>query len=227
LTVVLGAAFVALTASTQRLIEATTGQRTDVLPVVVGLGVALGFQPLRRRAQAAADRILPAREQRVLFFTDIVGSTERLADLGDARWRAILEQYRSVVRRELRRFGGTEMHIAGDSFFVTFTDPLRAVRCAEALAPALLALGVPSRFGMHWGACEMRGEEVSGLAVWAAARVMSTAGPGEIVVSDAMREPLLDAGLALRDRGTHALKGLPGEWRLHALDAPSSPAPVP
>src|SRR5690349_21257926 len=109
------------------------------------------------------------------------------------------------------------MHAAGDSFFATFTDPVRAVNCAEVLAVALGALGLPSRFGMHWGTCEMRGEEVSGLNVWAAARVMSIAASGEIVVSDAMREALLDTEVELDDRGTHRLKGLPGEWRLHAL----------
>jgi class 3 adenylate cyclase len=192
----------------------------------VGLSVAVGFQPLRRRTQRLVDRVLPAREERALFFTDIVGSTERLAELGDTRWREVLEQYRATVRRELKRHGGTEMHIAGDSFFITFNDPLSAVRCAQALAPALRGLGLPSRFGMHWGACEMRGEEVSGLAVWAAARVMSIAGPGEIIVSDAMHEPLVDAGLALQDRGRHSLKGLPGEWRLHALPSPAPPSPA-
>jgi class 3 adenylate cyclase len=124
------------------------------------------------------------------------------------------------VRRELKRYGGVEMHIAGDSFFATFTDPLRAVNCAQALAVSLSALGLPSRFGMHWGACEMRGEEVSGLNVWAAARVMSVATAGEIVVSDVMRDALMDADLELQDRGVHTLKGVPGQWRLHALPPP-------
>jgi class 3 adenylate cyclase len=97
------------------------------------------------------------------------------------------------------------MHIAGDSFFATFRHPQRAVDCARALAPALRTLGVPSRFGLHWGACEMRGEGVSGLAVWAAARVMAAAEPDEIVVSDAMRETPGDA-VPVQDRGVHTLK---------------------
>ena len=109
------------------------------------------------------------------------------------------------------------MHIAGDSFFVTFTDPRRAVRCALALVPALRAIDVPSRFGLHWGTCEMRGEEVSGIAVWTAARVMSTAGADEIVLSETMRSLVEDDHLPLVDRGVHHLKGIPGQWRLHAI----------
>lgn len=217
MTLILGLAFIAVSGLVQITLELTTGHRSDILPPAMGLGVALTFQPLRRRVQAGVDHVLPAREQRVLFFTDIVGSTERLAEVGDAQWRTLLDQYRSAVRRELKRSGGVEMHIAGDSFFATFTDPLRAVHCAQALALALHALGLPSRFGMHWGTCEMRGEEVSGLNVWAAARVMSVASAGEIVVSDAMRDVLADASLPLQNRGMHKLKGLPGQWRLHAL----------
>jgi class 3 adenylate cyclase len=141
----------------------------------------------------------------------------RLATLGDARWRDVLAEYRATVRREIRRHGGSEMHTAGDSFFVTFTDPRRAVQCALALAPALRVLGIPSRFGLHWGDCEMRGEEVSGLAVWAAARVMAVGGADEIVLSDAMRQELADGGVPLEDRGVHTLKGVPGKWRLHVI----------
>jgi class 3 adenylate cyclase len=169
------------------------------------------------------DHVLPSRQELALFFTDIVGSTERLTELGDARWRELLDQYRATVRRELRKHRGTEMHIAGDSFFATFGDPVRAVRCAQVLQNSLRALSVPSRFGLHWGACEMRGEEVSGLAVWAAARIMATADKDEIVLSDPMRVALEQAAagpvlwLNLEDRGAHTLKGLPGEWRLHAL----------
>jgi class 3 adenylate cyclase len=118
---------------------------------------------------------------------------------------------------EFRRFGGAEMHIAGDSFFVTFTDPVRAVRCALVLTSALRSLGLPSRFGIHRGAREMQGPEVSGLAVWAAASVMSTAVPGEILVSEALRYVITDPAVKLEDHGSHRLEGLAGEWRL--LDA--------
>ena len=216
-TLLLGAAFVALTSLVQSVVQPNTGQGAVFVPGAIGFVLALCFQPTRRWARTVVDRILPAREERALFFTDIVGSTELLAEVGDAGWRQLLDKYRAVVRRELKRFGGTEMHIAGDSFFVTFTDPVRAVHCALALAPALRSLGLPSRFGIHWGVCEMQGPEVSGLAVWAAARVMSTAGAGEILVSEALRQSITDPALKLEDHGTHRLKGLPDEWRLHAV----------
>jgi class 3 adenylate cyclase len=216
-TAILCGAFLLASSVAQRAIEATTGGRADLVTFGIAVLVALGFRPLHRRMRVLADRILPARQELALLFTDIVSSTDRLAELGDARWRAILDQYRSTVRRELRHHGGSEMHIAGDSFFVTFTDPRRAVRCALALVPALRAIDVPSRFGLHWGTCEMRGEEVSGIAVWAAARVMSTAGADEIVLSDTMRRLVEDDHLPLEDRGVHHLKGIPGDWRLHAI----------
>jgi class 3 adenylate cyclase len=217
LTLVLAGTFLAVTALSLEIVEATTGQRADILPVAGGVAVALSFRAVRRRAQVVVERLLPEREELALFFTDIVGSTELLAAAGDSHWRDLLEQYRATVRRELRRFGGTEMHVAGDCFVATFRQPVHAVQCAQTLAPALLALSLPSRFGVHLGSCEMRGEEVSGLAVWMAARVMSTAGAGEVVVSDAVRGAAVAAGFALEDMGYRTLKGLPGEWRLHAV----------
>jgi class 3 adenylate cyclase len=222
--IVLGASFLLASSGVQRVVEVQTGQRSDVLTLGLAVIVAVTFQPLRRRVAVLVDGVLPARQELALFFTDIVGSTEHLAEVGDARWRELLDQYRATVRRELRKQRGTEMHIAGDSFFATFADPLRAVRCAEALRTALRALSVPSRFGLHWGACEMRGEEVSGLAVWAAARIMGAAHEDEIVLSDAMRVVLEQTAgrrssslFELEDRGAHTLKGVPGEWRLHTL----------
>ncbi|MBV9601722.1 MAG: adenylate/guanylate cyclase domain-containing protein [Chloroflexi bacterium] len=222
-TALLALAFLAFSALAKTLLQPVLGQQTDLVPVIVAVGVAVTFRGVRRRVQAAVDNVLPAREERALFFTDIVGSTELLAQIGDTRWREQLERYRTNVRSELRRFGGAEMHIAGDSFFAAFTDPVRAVRCARALAPRLRGLGIPSRFGIHWGVCEMRGEEVSGLAVWTAARVMATAGPDEIVVSDAIRERVADAAVPMEERGLHQLKGIPGEWRLHAIVATRVP----
>jgi class 3 adenylate cyclase len=217
-TIALGAVLLVLMTASQAAAEAWTGQRSDLLPALSGLVAAVAFQPLRRRARALADRILPARQELALLFTDIVSSTERLAAVGDTEWRDMLERYRSAVRRELRRYAGSEMHIAGDSFFATFTDPWRATECAQSLVPTLRDLGLTSRFGLHWGACEMRGEEVSGLAVWAGARVMAAAGPDEIVISDAMRQQL-GAAVNAEDRGIHTLKGIPGVWRLHTLTA--------
>jgi class 3 adenylate cyclase len=223
-TIVYGAVLIALLAAfmigstlAQHILESLTGGRSDLLTLAVASVVALGFQPLRQRAKSLADRLLPARQELALMFTDIVGSTERLAAVGDAVWRKMLEEYRATVRRALRQYGGSEMHIAGDSFFATFNDPSRAVRCALHLAQALRELGVPSRFGLHSGVCEMRGEEVSGIAVWTAARVMAEAGAGEVLVSDAFRAALEGHRVDIEDRGVHVLKGIPGEWRLHAI----------
>jgi hypothetical protein len=131
-TVILVGVFLAVTALAQSAMEAATGYRSDLLPPVIGVLVALGFHPLRQRARLLADAVLPARQELVLLFTDIVGSTDRLAAVGDAAWREVLDRYRANVRRELRRHGGREMHIAGDSFFATFDHPVRALRCAQA-----------------------------------------------------------------------------------------------
>jgi class 3 adenylate cyclase len=221
---VLGAVFVGITWLLQSVLVSMTGQRTDLVPGVAGVFVALTFQPVRSRAQTLVDRLLPEREERALFFTDIVGSTDLVARMGDARWRDLLDRYRATVRKALRRHGGTEMHIAGDSFFAVFVDPLRAVRCAETLVPVLRSLGLPSRFGIHWGTCEMRGEEVSGLSVWMAARVMSAAGQDEIVVSEALRNAVGQDTLEFQFRGRHSLKGIPGTWPLHALLEPAEAA---
>jgi class 3 adenylate cyclase len=221
-TISLGAAFLLITNVSQSVLQAATGSNRDLISIIIGLSVALGYQPLRRWVQVAVDSVLPAREERALLFTDIVGSTELLAEAGDAAWRLRLDQYRAAVRRELKRFGGTEMHIAGDSFFATFTDPIPSVRCAQELAPRLDSLALPSRFGLHWGVCEMRGPEVSGMAVWIAARVMSVAGSGEIVVSDALREAVGESGLEMRDRGRYSLKGLAGEWPTFTVSVESN-----
>jgi class 3 adenylate cyclase len=217
LAAVLASVFISASTLTQHILEEAIGQRSDLVTIGAGLLVALAFQPMHRRIKIVVDRLLPARQMLTLVFTDIVGSTELLAQAGDARWREQLDNYRACVRHELKRFRGTEMHIAGDSFFATFIDPIHAVRCAMALAPALRALDLPSRFGIHWAACEMRGEEVSGLAVWAAARIMSTAGPDEIVVSDAVQGAVTQAGIPVEARGLYTLRGVPGQWRLHTV----------
>jgi class 3 adenylate cyclase len=215
--VVTGSATLSITALAQGILQPASSTIAQFLPPLIGLGIALGFQPLRRLVQDGVDRVLPAREERALFFTDIVGSTALLAATGDALWRIRLGDYRAAVRRELKRFDGTEMHIAGDSFFATFTDPVRAVRCAEALADRLQSIELPSRFGLHWGVCEMRGPEVSGLAVWIAARVMALAGAGEIVASEALREAIAESGITMSDRGQHELKGVPGRWQVYTI----------
>ncbi len=195
-----------------------TGQRSDLVSGALGFGTALGLGPVRRRVRPIVDRLLPGRARLILLFTDIVGSTQAIVDLGDERWRALLGRYRAAVRRELTRFGGREINTAGDAFFATFSRPMDGLRCALAIRLALRQLGLETRTGLHLGEVEMRGEEVSGLAVHTAARVMAEGGAGEILVSDTMREALSGQELALHDRGRHELKGVPGEWQLFAVE---------
>lgn len=158
------------------------------------------------------DRVLAT-----VLFTDIVGSTRRAASMGDRDWRALLDAHDAVVRAQLARFRGREVSTAGDSFFATFDGPQRAIRCAVQIREALRPLDIEVRAGLHSGECEIRGEDVAGLAVHIGARVSSLAGPGEILVSGTLRDLVVGSGLAFEDRGLHELKGVPGEWRLFAL----------
>lgn len=217
MTVILGSIFLVGSTLSQGALEAATGQRSDLVTMGTALAVAAGFQPLRRRAKPVVDRFLPARQVLVLLFTDIVGSTERVVELGDERWREMLETYRVTVRRELKRFGGHEVDAAGDGFFATFHSPMPAARCGQAIATAGRELGLNTRVGLHCGECEMRGEKVSGVNVHVAARVMALAGPGEVVVSGVLREWLPEAELTFGERGVHSLRGVPGDWQLYSL----------
>lgn len=152
-----------------------------------------------------------------MLFTDIVGSTELAASLGDRAWRDLLAAHHAAVRRELRRLGGREVDTAGDGFFATFDQPAQAVRAADGIASAVAKLGVSVRAGLHTGEIEAAGEKVGGIAVVIASRVMSAAGPGEVLVSGTLRELVAGSGLDFSDRGLQQLKGVPGEWRLWAL----------
>lgn len=218
-TAVLAAVFAIANVASQRIFEALTGQRSELLTAVLVGGAALAFGPLRRRVRPIVDRFLPPRAVLTLLFTDIVGSTRTAVELGDERWRVLLGRYRASVRRELARFGGHEVDTAGDGFFATFDRPALGLSCAWAVHSAVKRLGLDTRTGLHVGECEMRGEKVSGLAVHAAARVMAAAADGEILISDAVREAVLGVDARLADRGRHELKGVPGEWQLYALVA--------
>jgi class 3 adenylate cyclase len=222
-TAMLGIAFLFLSTLSQRGLEAATGQRTELLSVGIALALAAGFPALRRRTKTVVDQLLPAREAFALLFTDIVGSTERLAERGDARWREDLADYRARVRRELKARGGDEVNTAGDSFFATFHSPRHALACAQAIARTEAALGLATRVGVHWGSCEMRGESPTGLDVHIAARVMAQAGPGQIMISEPLAEQVADAPVPLWDCGMHSLKGVPGEWRLYAVQGHADP----
>ena len=153
-----------------------------------------------------------------VLFTDIVGSTERAASLGDRRWRDVLDGYYGVARRELARFRGREIDTAGDGLFATFDGPARAIRCATAISTGVRPLGIEIRAGLHTGECEVIGQKVGGIAVHIGARVAAQAGPGEVVVSSTVKDLVAGSGLRFQDRGVHNLRGVPGEWRLFVVD---------
>ena len=167
-----------------------------------------GVRPARK-----PDRVLAT-----VLFTDIVGSTEKAAELGDRHWRELLSAHDAAVRRELGRFQGREIDSAGDGFFATFDGPARAVRCATAVRDAARGLGLEIRAGVHTGECELDGEKVRGIAVHTGARVAALARPGEVLVSSTVKDLTAGSGLEFGDRGEHQLKGVPGEWRVYAVD---------
>jgi pimeloyl-ACP methyl ester carboxylesterase len=165
-----------------------------------------------RRPVYEPDRVLAT-----VLFTDIVGSTERATELGDRRWRELLDQHHSLVRRQLERFDGREVDTAGDGFLATFDGPARAIRCADSLRVGVRALGLEIRAGLHTGECEVVGDGVRGIAVHTGARVAALAGTGEVLVSSTVKDLVAGSGIEFEDRGTHKLKGVPGEWRLYAV----------
>jgi class 3 adenylate cyclase len=156
----------------------------------------------------------PDRRLLTVLFTDIVGSTERAAAIGDAHWRALLDQHDTIVRQELARFGGREIDATGDGFLATFDAPGRAIRCARAIGDALAPTGLAIRAGVHTGEVEVRGERIGGLSVHIGARVSAIAGGGQIVVSSTVKDLLAGSEFHFVDRGEHELKGVPGTWRL-------------
>jgi class 3 adenylate cyclase len=200
-----------------RFLEVTVGQYSEIVTFAVALAMTAGVPWFSRRATALVDQVLPARQTLTLFFSDIVGSTERLVDRGDAGWRDDLTAYRTLVRQELQRWGGHEVDTAGDGFFATFPRPDAALWCARAIVRAERNLGIATRVGLHWGACEIGGEAVCGLNVHIAARVMAHSGPGQVLTSESFVAQLADRELALEPLGIHTLKGVPGEWPLFRL----------
>jgi pimeloyl-ACP methyl ester carboxylesterase len=161
------------------------------------------------RAPVPVDRVLAT-----VLFTDIVGSTEKAATLGDQRWRDILDNHHAMVRRNLVRFRGREVKVTGDGFLATFDGPARGVRCACAIAEEIKTFGIEVRAGLHTGECETIGDDVGGIAVHIGARVAALAGASEVLVSNTVKDLVAGSGLRFGDRGVHALKGVPGEWRI-------------
>jgi class 3 adenylate cyclase len=161
----------------------------------------------------------PDRMLATVLFTDIVGSTEKMAELGDRRWRELLNGHHAAVRRQLSRFRGVEMDTVGDGFFARFDGPARAIRCAHAVSEAVHGLGIEVRAGLHTGECELVDGKVAGIAVSVGARIAAAAQPGEVLVSSTVKDLVAGSEIRFQDRGSHELKGVAGEWHLYAAEA--------
>jgi pimeloyl-ACP methyl ester carboxylesterase len=161
----------------------------------------------------------PDRVLATVMFTDIVGSTERAAELGDERWRELLTSHEAVVRRELERFRGREIKMLGDGVLATFDGPARGIRCARTIGNEVRSLGIEIRVGLHTGECEMLNGDVGGIAVHTGARVSAKATAGEVLVSSTVKDLVAGSGIEFKDRGVHELEGIPGEWRLFAVES--------
>ncbi len=201
-----------------RVASLVAGARTvqvpgDDLPVYAGDDVAPAVE---RFLQGVEEPRVPESVLTTLLFTDIVGSTARANQLGDSGWRDVLARHHAIVRRELARFRGEERDTAGDGFFATFDGPARAVRCAQALVDGIRECGLEIRAGVHTGECELHEDKVAGIAVSIGARVAASARPGEVLVSQTVKDLVAGSRLDFVERGAHELKGVPGTWRLYA-----------
>jgi class 3 adenylate cyclase len=167
----------------------------------------------RRTSSHDVDRVLAT-----VMFTDIVGSTDTAARLGDGSWRTLLDQHNVLVRSGLERWRGTEVKTIGDGFLATFDGPARAVKCAAEIVESVESLGLQMRAGLHTGECELVGADVAGIAVHIGARVMAEAEPGEVLASSTVKDLVAGSGLRFADRGRRALKGVPDDWALYAVE---------
>ena len=163
--------------------------------------------------------VVPDRVLATVLLTDIVDSTHTASELGDRRWRELLERHQRDVREELARFAGREVKSTGDGFLAVFDGPARAIECARAILRAARPAGIAVRAGLHTGECEVMGEDIGGIAVHIAARVSAQAGPGELIVSRTVKDLVAGSGIEFADRGAHTLKGVPDVWQLYAVEA--------
>jgi len=165
------------------------------------------------RQRARTDRILAA-----VLFTDIVGSTQRAAQIGDQKWRALLDEHDAITRREVDRHSGRVVEWTGDGALATFDGPVRAIHCAQSIQELVRRIGLEVRAGVHMGEVELRDHDVGGIGVHIGARVAALAGPSEVLVSRTVKDLVVGSGLVFSDRGTHTLKGVPDEWQLFAVE---------
>jgi class 3 adenylate cyclase len=189
------------------------------------------FSTYLRRAEefmfGATGDVRADRALLTVLFTDIVGSTEQAALLGDVRWRELLMAHERMLRREVEAVGGRLVKLTGDGSLSTFDGPARAIRCAERICAAADELDLRIRAGLHTGECEVIEGDVAGIAVHIAARVSAQAGPGEVLVSRTVRDLVTGSGIALQSRGELELKGVPGTWELFAVGSETAPLPAP
>ena len=178
---------------------------------------AVAMRETRRLAQATHDEEVPERTLATVLFTDVVDSTRTAAELGDRAWATLLEQHHAILRHTLDRFRGRELDNAGDGFLATFDGPARAIACARAIGEQVQRLGLAMRAGVHTGECEFVGDKLTGLAVHVGARISAAAQAGEVLVSSTVRDLVAGSGIEFEERGTHELKGVPGEWTLYAV----------
>ncbi|MDX6400187.1 MAG: hypothetical protein QOF27_793 [Gaiellaceae bacterium] len=190
---------------------------TDYFGIFLSLDIADEIERFVAGEQAAP--AVPESVLATVMFTDIVGSTDHAAKIGDRAWRDLLAGHHAIVRRELSRYRGHEQDTAGDGFFATFDGPARAIRAAEAIVEGVRTLDLEARIGIHVGECELHDEKIAGLAVVIGSRVASNAQASEVLVSQTVRDLVAGSGIGFEDRGTHELKGIPGHWQLFAVAA--------
>jgi class 3 adenylate cyclase len=180
-------------------------------------GNDIALRETRRLVEATSGGPATERVLATVLVTDLVGSTERAAELGDRAWAELLGRHHALVRTQLDGFRGREIDNAGDGFLASFDGPARAIMCAWAIVDSMRELGVDVRSGVHTGECELVGEKLGGIAVHIGARVASAAAAGEVLVSGTVKDLVAGSGIEFEDRGEHALKGVPGEWKLYAV----------
>lgn len=168
-------------------------------------------------AAAAHDEAIPERTLATVLFTDVVDSTVAAAEKGDRAWANLLQRHHALVRTQLDRFRGQEVDTAGDGFLATFDGPARAISCACEIVEKVRELDLSVRAGVHTGECEQVGEKLGGLAVHIGSRVTGAAQAGEVLVSSTVRDLVAGSGIQFKERGSHVLKGVPGEWKLFAV----------
>jgi class 3 adenylate cyclase len=193
----------------------STGEVIDADGNVVAVGRQTALRIERRRRTSPGAE--PERVLATVLFTDIVGSTRRAEELGDAAWGRLLAEHHDAVRSQLEIWKGKEVKTTGDGFLATFDSPARAVQCARSVRDVVRRLGLEIRAGIHTGECEVTKTDVAGIAVHVAARIQALAEPGEVLVSSTVRDLVAGSGLRFFDRDRHELKGIEGEWQLFAL----------